>query len=92
MKTIILIAVAVVSMNANAFFGKSTSTYGYGNQEDNGIFAYNPYRYFDPRWGVREMENTMTEIKEKVWDEEDDSYKYGYGKNSYGFAPKDSTK
>jgi hypothetical protein len=36
----------------------------YGYQQDNGIFSFNPYDYWDPRWYSEEMSNMMDEFSD----------------------------
>jgi len=70
MKKLIAIATLVASMSASAgFFGNNNVTpwntnVNSGYAEDNGIFAYNPYSFFEPRWYIQEASNFMDEIDE----------------------------
>ena len=92
MKKLIAIFAMAAALSANAFWNSNNTPWGnnyngYGYADDNGIFAYNPYDYWDPRWYFEEMENMMDEFDEG-WN--DDYYGYGpynYGPNGYGFAP-----
>jgi hypothetical protein len=36
-----------------------------GYQEDNGMFGYNPYDYWDPRWYMEEMSNMVDEFDDE---------------------------
>jgi hypothetical protein len=54
-----------------------------GNAEDNGIFAYNSYDFWDPRWYSTEFTNMVNEID----DESDNQYAF----NSNSFPAKDTT-
>ena len=94
MKKLIAIFAMAAALSANAFWNSNNTPWGnnynggYGGYyDDNGIFGYNPYDYWDPRWYFEEMENMMDEFDEG-WN--DDYYGYGpynYGPNGYGFAP-----
>jgi len=70
MKKIIAVATLVASMSASAgFFDNNNLTpwntnVNNGWAEDNGIFAYNPYSFFEPRWYIKEAGNFMNEIDE----------------------------
>lgn len=86
MKNILAVVLLVFTLSANAFWnnngpwGNSYNNYGnsYG-YKDNGIFAFNPYNYWDPRWYVEEMSNMMDEFDDNDWD---NNYG-GYGYNPY---------
>lgn len=68
MNKIIAIATLVASMSASAgFFDNNNITPWNSNswEEDNGIFAYNPYSFFEPRWYIKEAGNFMDEINEE---------------------------
>jgi len=68
MKKIIAIAALVAATSASAgFFNNNNVTpwntnVNSGYAEDNGIFAYNPYSFFEPRWYIQEASNFMNEI------------------------------
>ena len=68
MKKIIAIAALVAATSASAgFFNNNNVTpwntnVNSGYAEDNGIFAYNPYSFFEPRWYIQEANNFMDEI------------------------------
>jgi hypothetical protein len=59
MKKIIAITSLVAATSASAFFGNNNNGY----QEDNGMFGYNPYDYWDPRWYMEEMSNMVLLLK-----------------------------
>ncbi len=66
-KLLAIIALIAVSLSANAFFNTNnmpwSNGYNYnGYQEDNGMFGYNPYDYWDPRWYMEEMSNMADEF------------------------------
>lgn len=70
--------------SANAFFDNENFNPWNDNnsrwsQDDNGIFAYNAYDFWDPRWYSTEFTNMMNEI--------DDESNNSYAVNNYGFAP-----
>ncbi len=48
-----------------------------GNADDNGIFAYNSYDYWDPRWYSTEFTNMVNEIDDESNDQ--------YALNTYKF-------
>ena len=95
MKKIIAIFALALTLSANAFWNNNgpwgNNYNGYGYADDNGIFAYNPYDYWDPRWYFEEMENMMDEFDDEFGG--NDYYgpygygPYNYGPNGYGFAP-----
>ncbi len=58
------------------------NTNGYNNngyQDDNGMFGYNPYDYWDPRWYMEEMSNMVDEF-----DDEFNNSNNGWNNNNYG--------
>ena len=67
MKKIIAIAalVAATSASAGFFNNNNTTTWNNGYQEDNGIFSFNPYSFWQPRWYIQEANNFMNEIDEE---------------------------
>ena len=69
MKKIIAIFALALTLSANAFWNNNgpwgNNYNGYGYADDNGIFAYNPYDYWDPRWYFEEMENMMDEFDDE---------------------------
>ena len=73
-KLIVTVALATTMGTASAGFFNSNNN---GYNQDNGVFAYNPYSFFDPRWFMQEAENFVDEF------DDDDSDRYGYnGYNS----------
>ena len=91
MKKILAITLLAISLGSSAFWNNNN---GYGNYnnynnyngyDDNGMFGYNPYDFWDPRWYMEEMENMFDEFDNNGWD---NNYgPYNYGRNGYGFAP-----
>ena len=57
MNKIIAIAVLVAATSASAGFFDNNSW-----EKDNGVFSYNPYSFFEPRWYIQEANNFMDEI------------------------------
>ncbi|ABL02262.1 hypothetical protein Rmag_0508 [Candidatus Ruthia magnifica str. Cm (Calyptogena magnifica)] len=97
MKKIFTIVLLTSTLSANAFWSSNNTPWGngynnynaYGYQEDNGIFGYNPYDFWDPRWYAEEMGNMFDEFDNNGWNN-NNYYGYGrngYGRNGYGFAP-----
>ncbi len=85
MKKIIAVALLVASLGSNAFWNNNNNwgNNGYGYYDDNGMFGYNPYDFWDPRWYFEEMDNMMDEF-DTGWN---DDY-YGYNPyNNYRYAP-----
>lgn len=98
MKSFFTIALLTFTISVNAFWSGNNSPWGngynhrnsYGYQEDNGIFGYNPYDFWDPRWYAEEMGNMFDEFDDNGWNNNYNGYGrngYGYGRNGYGFAP-----
>ncbi len=89
MKKIFTIVLLTSTLSANAFWSSNNTPWGngynnynaYGYQEDNGIFGYNPYDFWDPRWYAEEMGNMFDEFDNNGWN--NNNY-YGYGRNGYG--------
>lgn len=84
MKKIIAVALLAASLGSNAFWNNNNN---WGNNgyyyDDNGMFGYNPYDFWDPRWYFEEMDNMMDEF-DTGWN---DDY-YGYNPyNNYRYAP-----
>lgn len=83
MKKIIAIAALVAATSASAgFFNNNNVTpwntnVNSGYAEDNGIFAYNPYSFFEPRWYIKEAGNFMNEI------DEDGAYRQPYSAHNF---------
>jgi hypothetical protein len=74
-KLIVTVALATTMGTASAGFFNNNNYNGYN--QDNGLFAYNPYSFFDPRWFMQEAENFVDEF------DNDDGDRYGYnGYNS----------
>ncbi|CAC9601581.1 hypothetical protein [uncultured Gammaproteobacteria bacterium] len=86
MKKLLAMILVVASLSANAFFNSNdmpwNNTNGYNNngyQDDNGMFGYNPYDYWDPRWYMEEMSNMVDEF-----DDEFNNSNNGWNNNNYG--------
>ncbi len=86
MKKILAIVLLAFTLNVNAFWNNNDGPWsrskGYYGYQDNGIFDFNPYDYWDPRWYVEEMSNMMDEFDDD--DDWDDYYRGGYGYSPYG--------
>ncbi|MDG2395314.1 hypothetical protein [Candidatus Thioglobus sp.] len=88
MKKLLAIALVAASLSANAFFNSNdmpwnNSYNNNGYQEDNGMFGYNPYDYWDPRWYMEEMSNMVDEF-----DDEFNNDKNGWNNNNFnGYNP-----
>ncbi|MBE8190060.1 MAG: hypothetical protein HAW58_04250 [Candidatus Thioglobus sp.] len=77
MKKILAIALLAFSLSAGAFWGNNWgNNMPWGGQQDNGIFGFNPYDYWDPSWYSQEMDNMIDEF-------DDNNYGNNYG-NRYG--------
>ncbi|BBB23756.1 conserved hypothetical protein [Isorropodon fossajaponicum endosymbiont JTNG4] len=90
MKKIFAIVLLAFTLSANAFWNSNNTPWGnnhngYGYQEDNGMFGYNPYDFWDPRWYPEEMGNMFDEFDNNGWSNNNNYY--SYGRNGYGFAP-----
>jgi hypothetical protein len=75
-KIVLTVALATAMVTASAGFFNNNNYNGYGN--DNGLFSYNPYSFFDPRWFMQEAENFVDEF-------DDDNY---YAYNGYSGSDK----
>ncbi|MDC9726582.1 MAG: hypothetical protein PSN35_01955 [Candidatus Thioglobus sp.] len=88
MKKLLAIALVAASLSANAFFNNNDMPWNngynnYGYQEDNGMFGYNPYDYWDPRWYMEEMSNMVDEF-----DDEFNNNNNGWNNNNFnGYNP-----
>ena len=77
------------SLSANAFWNNNNGPWNnnYNNyngyQDDNGMFGYNPYDYWDPRWYMEEMSNMVDEFDDEF---SNDNYYGGYN-NPYNNGP-----
>ncbi len=81
MKKIFAVVLLAFALGANAFWNNNNGPWGGyngGYYEDNGMFGYNPYDFWDPRWYFEEMGNMVDEF-----DDEFNSNDYGYGYNPY---------
>ncbi len=90
MKKIFAVILLAFSLGANAFFNNNDMPWnnGFNNnvngyQQDNGIFSYNPYDYWDPRWYMEEMSNMVDEFDDEF--NNNNNNRYGY--NSYNNGP-----
>lgn len=88
MKKIFAIVLLTFTLSVNAFWNSNNTPKGngYNNyngyQEDNGMFGYNPYNFWNPRWYVEEMGNIFDEFDNDSWN--NNGY---YGRNGRNFAP-----
>lgn len=87
MKKLLTFTLLTVSLSSNAFFNNNTNGWNNtGHQEDNGIFGYNAYNFYDPRWYMKEMTNMIDEIDDQI--SNDNEYGYGnFNANPYALAP-----
>lgn len=91
MKKIIAIFAMAAALGANAFWNNNNAPWNngynnYGYQNDNGIFAYNPYDYWDPRWYMEEMSNMVDEFDDE-FNNNNNGWNNGYGYNPYNNGP-----
>jgi hypothetical protein len=92
MKKIFAVVLLAFSLGANAFFNNNDMPWNNGfnsnnvngYQKDNGIFSYNPYDYWDPRWYMEEMSNMVDELDDEFNTNSNNS---GYGYNPYSNGP-----
>ena len=86
MKKMIVTALLALSLSSNAFWNNNNDWWngGYG-WDDNGIFGYNSYDYWDPRWYFEEFENMMDEFDDNGWGNNNYYGPYAYG--PYNQAP-----
>ena len=88
MKKLLAIALIAASLSANAFFNSNdmpwNNNYNNSNgyQEDNGMFGYNSYDYWDPRWYMEEMSNMVDKFDDEINDN-GDNYNNFNGYNPY---------
>lgn len=86
MKKIIAIFAMAAALGANAFWNNNGPwnnngwNNGYGYNDDNGIFGYNPYEFWDPRWYMEEMSNMVDEF-----DDEFNNNNNGYYNNPWNY-------
>jgi len=91
MKKLIAIFSLATALSANAFFNNNDGPWGNngpwggGWNDDNGIFGYNSYDYWDPRWYFEEFENMMDEFDDNGWGNNNYYGPYAYG--PYNQAP-----
>jgi aspartate/tyrosine/aromatic aminotransferase len=52
--------------SANAFWNNNSWDNQDSNYEDNGIFAYNKYDFWDPRWYSTEFTNMVNEMDDEL--------------------------
>ena len=86
------LTVLLTVTSANAFFNGNNSwnsNHSNGYQEDNGIFAYNSYDFWDPRWFSQEFTNMVTEFDDEF---SNDNYNRGYYTPGRDFPAPESTK
>ncbi len=91
MKKLLAIALVAASLSANAFFNSNDMPWSNGSsnngyQEDNGMFGYNPYDYWDPRWYMEEMSNMVDEFDDEF--NNDSNNNNGWNTNNFnGYNP-----
>jgi len=58
----------MAATSSQAFFGDSNMEFPLAdnNPYGNGMFAYNGYDVWDPRWYAREAENMMNEFDDEI--------------------------
>lgn len=82
----ILLTTLYSTAYAGGFFGNNITPWNTnvnsGYAEDNGIFSYNPYSFFEPRWYIKEAGNFMDEI------DEDGAYRQPYSPSTHNFPVK----
>lgn len=91
MKKIIAIAALVAATSASAFnfdFWNSDNNFvavdRHGHPvEDNGIFAFNPYEFTNPKWYAQEFMNMVDEIDNEI---DNDTYRKFTGTDNYTSA------
>ena len=87
MKKLVLLLLLMTSLGASAHSNWGNNWWGNNDWwgDDNGIFGFNPYEYWEPQWYFEEMENFVDEFDD--WD--NDHYGYGYNPyyRPYGYAP-----
>jgi hypothetical protein len=90
MKKLLAIALVASSLSANAFWNNNSMPWdnnngynNYGYQENNGMFGYNQYDYWDPRWYMEEMSNMVDDFDDNNngWNNHNNGYN-GYGNNN----------
>jgi hypothetical protein len=90
MKKLLAIALVATSISANAFWNNNSMPWdnnnGYNNsgyQENNGVFGYNQYDYWDPRWYMEEMSNMVDDFdnNNNGWNNHNNGYN-GYSNNN----------
>ena len=88
------LTVLLTVTSANAFFNGNNSwnsNHSNGYQEDNGIFAYNNYDFWDPRWYSQEFTNFVTEMDDE-FSNDDYSKRSYYTVRNNNFPAVDTTK
>jgi len=80
MKKIIVIAAIIAASTASAGFGFFNNN-GYNGYTDNGIFAFNGFSMFDPRWYTQEFTNMVNEFDSEFTNNNNNNY--GYSSYSY---------
>ena len=90
----VALTVLLTVTSANAFFNGNNSwnsNHSNGYQEDNGIFAYNSYDFWDPRWYSQEFTNFVTEMDDE-FSNDDYSKRSYYTVRNNNFPAVDTTK
>ena len=77
--------------SANAFWNNNSWDNQDSNYEDNGIFAYNSYDFWDPRWYSQEFTNFVTEMDDE-FSNDDYSKRSYYTVRNNNFPAVDTTK
>jgi len=88
------LTVLLTVTSANAFFNGNNSwnsNHSNGYQEDNGIFAYNSYDFWDPRWYSQEFTNFVTEMDDE-FSNDNYSKRSHYTVRNNNFPAVDTTK
>ena len=61
-------------INSTAFFTEIVSNQAFRDLDNNGIFAYNSYSYWDPRWYAEEFISFINTIETDVNGKSDDEF------------------
>jgi hypothetical protein len=60
----------------------------YQNQSDNGIFGFNGFNFWDPRWYSQEFTNMVNEFDDEFSNNNTPKYGYGYAQKGHNFPVK----
>jgi len=99
MKKTIMAVALTATLSANAGFFNENNSWDNpwnnnttaGNAQDNGIFKYNAYDMWDPRWFAKETENMFNKIDEEFGNEVKNPWTQTQYE-THGFPVKASTK